>query len=916
MRNCFAAGVVGLWLLASGAVAEDSDFLEHCFETDLGLECERRFFVVDKDGAALFDGPGGDSLHNVGFDGAVTAPGCAVNDEHARTPSMGEVFFARAEANGRVLVGRVYAGCLWEPIGWMRRVDLLEGRSKALTIGEFAKLQSNTGRALDVRLSQNEGGLSGQEYRLLRLVNHPERGSRLGTRPSDASGEPVFDWRWYYVYDLEAGDGQSWLLVGDRPRLLGTPRFEDTTKQDGPKNVLLGWLPADTVAIWASNLALELNTDPAAVAYRVRERDSATVLCRMRDASGRFRAGMWNTCKNENMTSEDHAWTEQLGEMWTATGQATEQYRLILDIDPMGLNPSVPRLHIVQSWEGDYLEIASSSATGGLVLADISYLLLDVAQAAVDLRKVDIVFVVDSTGSMADEIAAVSTFLQRIADRLSVHATGTTHSFEVVRGRSLDLLGGLDITLGLVGFQDIAGANHDRGEGCPGNTGRYEARTFFSGRRLASREDMIEIRGNLAALSSQLSGSCEALHEGLLEALGSKHFRDGTLDRMIIVIADEPGNSRRLNDVLAAMPVPTEKQLRGVSKWQGLSGVELKRGMTTIFAIYVGERGHLGFKKKLGPLVSDSNLRRFGPVSPTSEELFIDMLDTRIEQKKRNITKEISAYREALRGSGQKEFDALPGLGQFKLREAMARANLTPERIDELNEVAFFDGFVHRSDVAADAVVPGGIDAKARATARPASWRVRVLMNRDELMQLHRHLDRVVHGIEHALRETDNIPPWLRDKDRKETRRELIARFIVLLVDHTIYDEGFFSGEDGQKALEAAVKDFLKRLDAGDSYMNQQLRFVMKLQAHLPVRTDGLLSLTLVEAAGKTRGWYKEQLHILRGKALGLDNILRDLSVPEDPQKVETTDTVPKIWFGRLGTSSIEFAYVPIGYVP
>ena len=916
MKNCFAVGLVGLWLLASGAVAEDSGLLEHCFETDAGLECERRFFVVDKQGAALFDGPGGDSLHTAGFDGALIAQGCTRNDELARAPSMGEVFFASAEANGRVLVGRRYADCPWEPIGWMRRVDLLERRSKALTIGEFAKLQASTGTALDVRLSQDEGGLSGQEYRLLRLVNQPERGSRLGTRPADASGEPVFDWRWYYVYDLETVGGQSWLLVGDRSHILGTPRFEDTTKQDGPKNVLLGWLPADTVAIWASNLALELNTDPVAVVHRVRERDPATVLCRVRNASGQLRTGIWDICKNEDMKAEDHAWTEQLGEIWTATGQATEQYRLILDVDPAGLNPSVPRLHIVQSWEGDFLEIASSGATEGLVLSDISYLLLDVAQAAVDLRKVDIVFVVDSTGSMDDEIAAVSTFLQRIADRLSVHATGTTRSFEVVRGRTLDLLGGLDITLGLVGFQNIAGANHDRGKGCPGRKGPYEARTFFRGRRLASREDMIEIRESLAALSSQLSGSCEALHEGLLEALGPTHFRDGTLDRMIIVLADEPGNSRRLNDVLAAMPVPTEKQLLGVSKWQGLGGIELKRGMTTIFAIYVGERGYLGFKKKLGPLVSDRNLRRFGPVSPTSEQLFIDMLDQRLELKKRSVAKEISAYREALRGSGQKAFDALPGLGQFKLREAMARANLTPERIDELNEVAFFDGFVHRSDVAAAAVVPGGIDARVRATARPASWRVRVLTTRDQLMALRRHLDGVVHGLEQALRETASLPPWLVGKDRTETRRELIARLIVLLVDHTIYDEGSFSGEDGPMALEAVVKDFLERLDTSDPYMNKQLRFVMGLQAHLPVRTDGLLSLTLVEAAGKTRGWYEKQLHILRAKAVGLDNILRDLSVPEDPQKVETTDAESKIWFGRMGTSPIEFAYVPIGYVP
>lgn len=88
------------------------------------------------------------------------------------------------------------------------------------------------------------------------------------------------------------------------------------------------------------------------------------------------------------------------------------------------------------------------------------------------------------------------------------------------------------------------------------------------------------------------------------------------------------------------------------------------------------------------------------------------------------------------------------------------------------------------------------------------------------------------------------------------------------------------------------------------------------LQEHLPVRTDGLLSLTLAEAMGKTIGWYKEQLEILRNKAAGLGNIRNGLWVSEDPAMVGTAKAEAKNWFERLGLGQIEFAYVPMTYIP
>ena len=339
------------------------------------------------------------------------------------------MFFGIDETSERVLVGHVYDACPWQEVGWIRKADLLESRRRGLSIGDFNELNERVGVALEVSFSSARGGLVGHEHRLLRVVNQPERGSRLGSRPGDdTKSKLVFDdWRWYYVYDLEVHEGAPWLLVGDTSSIMYDWISEDTRKQEGPRRVLLGWLPAETVSIWASNLVLELNTNPSAVQYRVRFKQPAVVLCVKEGTQGSGGPTAEKRCRRDDGSEEKYAWTEPIDEMWNRRGtEARESYKKVLDIDPRGLDPTVPRLHIVQVWEGDYLEVASSSSTSNerLSLSDIAQLKFDVQQASDDLRKVDIVFVVDSTGSMKDEIDAVKELLVDLAVKLGGHTKG------------------------------------------------------------------------------------------------------------------------------------------------------------------------------------------------------------------------------------------------------------------------------------------------------------------------------------------------------------------------------------------------------------------------------------------------------------------------------------------------------------
>ena len=196
----------------------------------------------------------------------------------------------------------------------------------------------------------------------------------------------------------------------------------------------------------------------------------------------------------------------------------------------------------------------------------------------------------------------------------------------------------------------------------------------------------------------------------------------------------------------------------------------------------------------------------------------------------------------------------------------------------------------------------------------PPAWRVRVLLDRNEFGQLSDYVDRAVDGLGLALRRTEHAPDWVAGW-RRETRRERVARLIVLWLDQMIYEEDTFEGK-GEWTLKEAVDGFLARLEKDDPVMDERLSELMGFAQHLPVRGDGVLSLTLSEAATKTREWYAEEFDILRDKASGLKNIERGLSVPEDPAKVETTQALGKTWFGMLGLSLLEFVYVPMSYMP
>ena len=176
---------------------------------------------------------------------------------------------------------------------------------------------------------------------LLRVVTQPERRVRLSGRPGRGgeSDERLERGRWFYAFDMETFDGKTWVLVADQQRMLTGSLVEDTL-QAGPRRVLRGWAPLDHFTVWATNLALELNTDPLAVARRLHDASPAVIYA------------------SRHPQSEIIHWVEPITSFWSAASPHPK-----VRTDPVGLDPFFPRLPVLQTVLGQF-EVAFAASPG------------------------------------------------------------------------------------------------------------------------------------------------------------------------------------------------------------------------------------------------------------------------------------------------------------------------------------------------------------------------------------------------------------------------------------------------------------------------------------------------------------------------------------------------------------------------
>jgi Mg-chelatase subunit ChlD len=135
-------------------------------------------------------------------------------------------------------------------------------------------------------------------------------------------------------------------------------------------------------------------------------------------------------------------------------------------------------------------------ATDGVV-----QLKLDTARQLPAKQTIELAFVLDTTGSMAEEIAAVKQTIQTVADQLKTAQT--------------------DVRIGLVEYKDRSDC--------------ILTRTF------AFTSDLAAISRDVAGLSADGGGDLpEDMHAGLAAAIDKLQWSPSSVARMVVVIADAP----------------------------------------------------------------------------------------------------------------------------------------------------------------------------------------------------------------------------------------------------------------------------------------------------------------------------------------------------------------------------------------
>ena len=822
-------------------------------------------FIVDKVGAPIF----------------ATAEAAAPRG--GETLGLGELLFAsdvRADC-ARVRVLKLSADSVASQVGWMRTEDLLVEQRSAVSIGQAIH------QGVAVERSKVDGGFNEGNGLKLRYVTKPELRVRLGTRPGDDSGERLATFRWFYVYDLETHDDEDWGLMGEVADLFKGGGMESTDATAGER-LLLGWAPLSNLQIWATNLALEINTHPDAVALRHKRGHGARVWA-MRHWDARLK------------------YDEPLDYLWPA-GQTNPQTRAEVDFDPYGIAPDFPRLSVVQAYSRFIAVASAGSKDDELSPSRIGRIKRKVANVARDLRKMDVVFVLDATKSMASAIKNTRDFLSRISKQMREAASSVgTASVDLGAAGKIEILTNLDISVSLIGFQHVPPAGS-----------AYTTREYFSGLDIVC--DFASISDAFHRVTKELDGSKEALHNGVQQALQEKYGREGALSRLVIVITDEPGDTTLQEQIYRQLPTYSP-DLELPSALHSLPVDTQKKERTKIFSIFLGSQREVAAFR----LNSDIYSREVFEIVDYDHDRtqdFLGALGEALYEQQESILGNTQAFALVVnrREGAVGELGAFPGLTQLAVHEAMARQGLTFDEIEKLNQVVFFEGYVDVDSVGglAGSESLDGSDALAGSRAGDShtkDWRTRVYLDRRVVVSLHKATADVARTLQHMLEEDPLFGDF--DSQDEATRRELVGMLMCLVRDAVTGTNQLSTGIEGREELLTRARYILELVDVDPEVQAATFARLLRIEKSLPLRTDGLMSMPIGDLFGKTKEWFLVQAQEYTWKSHGLDRIIRNKTVPEDFRSVVTATLADKRWFAPVGLHAVEeYGYIPPGYLP
>ena len=320
------------------------------------------------------------------------------------------------------------ARCFTSLIGWVDRAALLS-TAEPRHLGSALRGHPRLASMLRAKYANMEHAFNERSTVEFRVLMKPERrtqprlqpGSNAPTNMRAAIGDTFF---WRYVYDVKDLSGTYWLLIGTHPSLVDSP--PRSTLSDAAavsQERLQGWVTLEEVSPWSTNIVLEYNAARAAVEERRRLEAPNIIVDRLPTYTDDEPRSLHRIAREEGL----EILAEENLAIWNVAfdgGNRPGHARFL----PEGLGASVLRAHVQSVGNDGWFTVATLGSLDSKLrpteAARIRLAMLDVLER---LTRLDIVFVVDGTGSMVPEIETIGDTLQLLSGRLNGKTVRVDH---------------------------------------------------------------------------------------------------------------------------------------------------------------------------------------------------------------------------------------------------------------------------------------------------------------------------------------------------------------------------------------------------------------------------------------------------------------------------------------------------------
>ncbi|MBF0100189.1 MAG: VWA domain-containing protein [Desulfobacterales bacterium] len=899
-------------------------------------------------------------------------------------------------------------GKVSEIYGWINRDKLISAK-QALTIKKGLEKGININIYKE---NQMRGSFSNTNYLILRCVSIPEKRVQPGKKVGEKGEHSILSFVWYYIYDIRKhighdGNVKLYYLIGNSSSL---GYAFDIKELDFPRERLKGWVADDDVKIWPTPFVLELNTEEKAVRERYNDGNDfkpaivysepnyflscftltepilkklkdpipEPIINKMRNLINQkfvIKHDFIDALKKEIGSEEMDKYSAQILEEAFFSGTISTEYvdawkeainnTIITSIDkrfdPYGLGVDYSRLHVMQrindisDSSNPWYQVASiGDVTGKMPQSEVETFVFKLKQMYNELQGSDIVFLVDKTGSMIDEMQQVKKFMKKIVD--AFHQANKINENRNLTKIRIQIPGSQDYIIFPVNLQTYF------------NLVCYEKNPELVFTQLDISKDYKKLDGYFNSI--QYGGDTENLHTALIEVLKNpKIFRSNTHFRLIINITDEEPDDDRMNDVQDAMPKYSDTKIVKETLNMQTSDIDQKKELTTIYGLITDINTNYSdinpeivlpiYTQKMGSFCKEIfHLKNFS--KGTDQDEIIKIIESKYIEHNESIEKTLIHFQSIITECSdiKKELATMSALSKHGIALAAARVGFKSlEELKKSQNIAFLEGFTKIKDtpirisessirnLVKDNVPKDIVDALMnikntsyqdektffekleqtigidKATQYKVNilkhtekgnqypnYRIRIILKENDLIDLQKNAIDAAKNIEKALKFKE-----LYEKQYNINRKKIMALLILQVIDGIVlnYER---PEDDIKKEADIIIEECLQ------GSRTEILSERIKLSQSLPTDSNGLFAQSICEIIEKEPKWLYEQGKRLELIGQGLKRIQDSLVITEKPDDLrfmtEQNRKLTKKWFYQPPDSRHRYVYIPEGYIP